>query len=223
MSLLELDLSFLFVVAVILIWFTIAYQFILTIFGYINYVKAMKEQKEIDKQSFDYPSCSILIPAHNEEKVIGRTIESMLNLEYPKDKLKIIIINDGSADGTKEIIQRYSAQDARVVLFDVPKGLGGKGKSRALNLGMKAASSDIIAIYDADNTPDPRSLRYLTAQLLLHKNLGAVIGKFRTVNKKANLLTRFINIETLSFGCSLEKRACRICLFAEEAIGSWFY
>ena len=204
MSLLELDLSFLFVVAVILIWFTIAYQFILTIFGYINYVKAMKEQKEIDKQSFDYPSCSILIPAHNEEKVIGRTIESMLNLEYPKDKLKIIIINDGSADGTKEIIQRYAAQDTRVVLFDVPKGLGGKGKSRALNLGMKAASSDIIAIYDADNTPDPRSLRYLTAQLLLHKNLGAVIGKFRTVNKKANLLTRFINIETLSFQSMLQ-------------------
>ena len=111
MSLLELDLSFLFVVAVILIWFTIAYQFILTIFGYVNYVKAMKEKKQIDKQSFDYPSCSILIPAHNEEKVIAKTIESMLRLEYPTDKLKIIIINDGSADGTKEIIQHYAAQD----------------------------------------------------------------------------------------------------------------
>ena len=78
MTVLEVDLSFLFVIAVILIWFTIAYQFILTVFGYINYVRSMKEKRELDNRSFDYPSCSILIPAHNEEKVIAATIESML-------------------------------------------------------------------------------------------------------------------------------------------------
>ena len=94
----EVDISFLFVIAVILIWFTIAYQFVLTVFGYINCVRSLREKRDVDKRSFDYPSCSILIPAHNEEKVIGRTIESMLHLEYPKDKLQIIVINDGSKD-----------------------------------------------------------------------------------------------------------------------------
>lgn len=204
MTLLELDLSFLFIVAVILIWFMIAYQFILTVFGYINFLRSLREKKEIDGMTFDYPSCSILIPAHNEERVIGRTIEAMLALTYPKDQLKIVVINDGSSDGTREIIQRYAAQDSRVELFDVPKGQGGKGKSRALNLGVQRVKSDVVAIYDADNTPDKDALRYLVAQLLLHNELGAVLGKFRTVNKDVNLLTKFINIETLSFQSMLQ-------------------
>ena len=146
----------------------------------------------------------VLIPAHNEEKVISHTIEAMLNLNYPKDKLKVMVINDGSKDSTKEIIESYAAKDERVVLFDVPKGQGGKGKSRALNLGVKQVKSDVIAIYDADNTPDPMSLHYLVANLISNEELGAVIGKFRTVNKNRNLLTRFINIETLSFQSMLQ-------------------
>jgi cellulose synthase/poly-beta-1,6-N-acetylglucosamine synthase-like glycosyltransferase len=204
MSVLEIDLSFLFVVAVILIWFMIAYQFILTVYGYINFIRSLKERKEIDQMNFDYPVCSILIPAHNEDKVIGATIESMLKINYPKDKLQIIVVNDGSTDSTKEIIEGYSKIDSRIELFDIPKGEGGKGKSRTLNLGIKAAKGEIIAIYDADNTPDPNSLRYLVAQLLLHKDLGAVLGKFRTVNKDRNWLTKFINIETLSFQSILQ-------------------
>lgn len=204
MTLLELDLSYLFVIAVILIWFMIAYQFVLTVFGYINFLKSLKEKKEIDGMTCDYPSCSILIPAHNEEKVIGRTIEAMLALAYPPDRLKIIVINDGSSDRTREIIQQYAAKDTRVELFDVPKGQGGKGKSRALNLGIQRVQSEAVAVYDADNTPDKDALRYLVAQLLLHKELGGVLGKFRTVNKEVNLLTRFINIETLSFQSMLQ-------------------
>jgi Glycosyltransferases, probably involved in cell wall biogenesis len=182
----------------------IAYQFVLTVFGFINYVRSMKEKEEVDGQSFSYPSCSILIPAHNEEKVIGATIESMLKLDYPKKKLRIIVINDGSTDTTKKIIERYAKRDSRVELFNIPRGKGGKGKSRALNLGVKRAKSEIIAVYDADNTPEKNSLRYLVAQLLLNKELGGVIGKFRTVNKNHNLLTKFINVETLSFQSMLQ-------------------
>ena len=204
MTLLELDLSAIFVLAVILIWFMIAYQFILTVFGYINYVKSLREQKGVDGMTLEYPTCTILIPAHNEEKVIGPTLEAMLRLEYPRDRLKIVVINDGSTDGTREIINGFAATDDRVELFDVPRGQGGKGKSRALNLGVQHVASELIAIYDADNTPDRHALRYLVAQLVLHGELGAVIGKFRTVNKSASLLTRFINIETLSFQSMLQ-------------------
>ena len=204
MTVLEVDLSFLFVIAVILIWFMIAYQFVLTVFGFINYVKSMKEQKHVDAQTLDYPTCAILIPAHNEEKVIGATVASMLKLNYPKNKLRVIVVNDGSTDGTKKIVEGYRKHDQRVELFNIPAGEGGKGKSRALNLGVKHVSADVIAIFDADNTPEENSLRYLVAQLLLHKELGGVIGKFRTVNKNHNLLTRFINVETLSFQSILQ-------------------
>ena len=204
MSVLEVDLSFLFVVAVILIWFMIAYQFALTIFGYINYLKSFREKKAVDASHYDFPSCTILIPAHNEAMVIGATVESMLKLEYPKEKLTILVINDGSKDETASIVQEFVKRDPRVVLFTVPPGEGGKGKSRALNLALKQVKSDVIAIYDADNTPHPKALYYLVAQLMTHEELGGVIGKFRTVNKNATLLTRFINIETLSFQSILQ-------------------
>ncbi len=204
MTLLEVDLSALFVVAVILIWFMIGYQFLLTVFGYINFLRSARERRDVDGMSFDYPTCTILIPAHNEELVIRRTVESMCRLVYPRDRLKIMVINDGSKDRTREIILELAAQDDRVVLFDVPQGQGGKGKSRALNLGIRQVDSEIIAIYDADNTPEPDALRYLVAQLILHPDLGAVLGKFRTVNKNATLLTRFINIETLGFQSMLQ-------------------
>jgi cellulose synthase/poly-beta-1,6-N-acetylglucosamine synthase-like glycosyltransferase len=204
MSVLEVDLSFLFVVAVILIWFMIAYQFALTLFGYINYLKSFREKMSVDASRFDFPSCTIMIPAHNEAKVIGRTVEAMLKLEYPKDKLTIMVINDGSKDETADIVQQFASAHPQVVLFTIPPGEGGKGKSRALNIGLKHVRSEIIAIYDADNTPDPKALHYLVAQLVGHKELGAVIGKFRTVNKNATLLTRFINIETLSFQSILQ-------------------
>lgn len=203
-SILEVDLSILFLIAVILIWFMIGYQLVLTIAGFLHQMRSYKEKKKIDDQEFDYPPVSILIPAHNEEIVIANTIDAMLQLDYPKDKLEIIVINDGSTDSTKEIVEEYTNKDSRVILYNVPKGEGGKGKSRALNLGVKVARSPYIAVYDADNTPAPDALRYLVVQLLLHPELGAVLGKFRTVNKKKTLLTRFINIETLSFQSILQ-------------------
>jgi cellulose synthase/poly-beta-1,6-N-acetylglucosamine synthase-like glycosyltransferase len=203
-SVLEVDLSAIFVVAVILIWFMIGYQFVLTVFGFINYLKSLREQADVDQQLFDLPPCAILIPAHNEEKVISRTLDAMLALDYPRDRLRIIVINDGSSDHTGDILHSYMERDSRVSVFDVPAGQGGKGKSRALNLGIQQVHEEIVAIYDADNTPEPSALRYLVAQLLLHKELGAVLGKFRTVNKNVNLLTRFIHIETLSFQSMLQ-------------------
>jgi cellulose synthase/poly-beta-1,6-N-acetylglucosamine synthase-like glycosyltransferase len=203
-SLLELDLSILFLLSVILIWFMIAYQLVVTLAGFFHYRSSLREQRSVDAQQFEYPKVSILIPAHNEAIVIARTIEAMQRLEYPRDKLDIVVINDGSSDATGEIVDRYAAADARVRLFTVPEGQGGKGKSRALNIGFRQTDADFIAIYDADNTPHPSALKYLMAQLLLDPTLGAVLGKFRTVNKSRNLLTRFINIETLSFQSMLQ-------------------
>lgn len=203
-SFLELDLSIVFLLSVILIWFMIAYQLVLTLAGFFHYRFSLREQHSIDVQQFEFRKVSILIPAHNEEKVIARTIEAMLNLEYPRDRLEILVINDGSSDATAAIVSRSAERDDRVRLFNVPEGEGGRGKSRALNLGLQQTDAEFIAVYDADNTPHPSALKYLMAQLLMDNSLGAVLGKFRTVNKSRNLLTRFINIETLSFQSMLQ-------------------
>jgi len=203
-SLLELDLSIVFLLSVILIWFMIFYQLVLTLAGFFHYRKSVKERRGIDKMMFDFPRVSILIPAHNEEVVIRYTLEAMAKLEYPPNRLDILVINDGSSDGTASIVQEFMKHDARVRLYNVPPGEGGKGKSRALNLGLRQTDAEFIAVYDADNTPDPHAMKYLMAQLLNDSSLGAVLGKFRTVNKNRNLLTRFINIETLSFQSMLQ-------------------
>ena len=198
----ELELSIVFLVAVILIWFMIAYQLILTLAGFFHDRASLKEKKKIDLAHFDYPKVTVLIPAHNEEKVIAHTISAMLALDYPQ--LDILVINDGSSDRTPEIVERAAASDRRLRLFNVAPGEGGRGKSRALNLGLRATDAEYVAVYDADNTPDPSALKYLMANLLTDPALGAVLGKFRTVNKDRNLLTRFINIETLSFQSILQ-------------------
>jgi cellulose synthase/poly-beta-1,6-N-acetylglucosamine synthase-like glycosyltransferase len=68
-----------------------------------------------------------------------------------------------------------------------------------LNIGFTYCSHDIVAVYDADNQPQRDSLKLLIPHLLRDDSLAAVVGKFRTVNRKKNWLTKFINIETLAF------------------------
>jgi len=174
---LQLDLGIVFLLAVILIWFMIAYQLILTVAGFFHVVRSLREKRALDAMEFDFPRVAVLIP----------------------DRYEVIVVNDGSSDATGAIVASFAARDARIRLVDVAPGEGGRGKSRALNIGLAHTDAAFIAVYDADNTPEPPALRYLVAQLLLHPELGAVLGKFRTVNKDRNLLTRFINVETLSF------------------------
>jgi cellulose synthase/poly-beta-1,6-N-acetylglucosamine synthase-like glycosyltransferase len=196
---LQLDLSIVFVVAVILIWFMIAYQLVLTVGGFFHVLRSAREKRDVDAMPLDFPPVAVLIPAHNEGKVIRNTLEAMLAFDYPPDRYEVLVINDGSTDDTGQIVQQLADQDRRIRLVNVPPSEGGKGKSRALNIGLAHTEASLVAVYDADNTPEPAALRYLVAQLLLHPDLGAVLGKFRTVNRTRNLLTRFINVETLSF------------------------
>ncbi|MBY2479042.1 glycosyltransferase [Clostridioides difficile] len=195
----DLNISeYLFIFSLFSIWSLLLINIILAMGGYIFYFKNFdKEVKKID----EYPMVSILVPAHNEAKVIGKTVESLLLLNYPKDKMELIVINDNSSDNSKEILEgiknKYSNYNFTIINTD--NLTGGKGKSNALNIGYTLSKGEFIAVYDADNTPDRNALRYLIQTIVMDDELGAVIGKFRTRNKNKNLLTKFINIETLSF------------------------
>ncbi len=128
----------------------------------------------------------------------------MLNFDYPKDKYEIIVVNDNSSDNTEEILQELAAKhpDHRLICLSTDKVVGGTGKSNALNIGYSIAKGSVIAIYDADNTPEKPALRLLVENLMADEKLGAVIGKFRTRNRNASILSRFVNIETLSHQCT---------------------
>jgi cellulose synthase/poly-beta-1,6-N-acetylglucosamine synthase-like glycosyltransferase len=190
--------DYLFLFSMISIWAILLINIILAISGYIYYLKSLSFK---DEKLEEYPFVSILVPAHNEGKVIQKTVESLLLLDYPIDKMELIVINDNSSDDSETILEsiknRYKKYNFTIINTD--NMTGGKGKSNALNIGYQEAKGDYIAIYDADNTPQKTALRYLIQTIVKDDRLGAVIGKFRTRNKHKNILTKFINIETLSF------------------------
>ena len=179
-------------------WLMIVYQLFLTIAGYRYRHKITKEQQEIEKSEIDLKAISIMIPAHNEELVIEKTIQRIQQLDYPRELLQLVIINDASSDRTAALVQKNAILDERICLVNL-KGEKGHGKAFALNEGLKYCKHDLVAIYDADNNPTSESLKILVAHLQQDQKLAAVIGKFRTLNRKKNWLTRFINIETMAF------------------------
>ncbi|MCR4651020.1 MAG: glycosyltransferase family 2 protein [Lachnospiraceae bacterium] len=176
---------------------------ILSVGGFLYLYKCNKESGSIPIKDGEYPFVTILVPAHNEALVLRRTVLALLNFDYPKDRYEIIVINDNSSDNTVEILSEIEAiySDYRIMCISTDKVVGGTGKSNALNIGFSVCQGSIIAIYDADNTPEPQALRLLVENLVSDDKLGAVIGKFRTRNKTASILSRFVNIETLSYQC----------------------
>lgn len=193
MSLLDILLF----ISIFSIWTILAVNVVLIFAGYMNYLT----MKVHDKLPADAPFVTIMVPAHNEGIVIVRRVKSLLALDYPQDKYEIIVINDNSSDNSAELLAQVQSKypNRNLKIINTDNITGGKGKSNALNIGLKEAKGSIIAVYDADNTPEKQALRILVAELLADDKAGAVIGKFRTRNKNASLLTRFINIETLSF------------------------
>ncbi|MCH3964840.1 MAG: glycosyltransferase family 2 protein [Clostridium sp.] len=191
------DILLLYSLAVI--WITIFINVILITGGYLYYLKTLKlNMHEIPAY---YPFISVMVPAHNEEKVIARTVRSLLNLEYPENKYEIIIINDNSSDNSTLILEEIKKNNPcrNLSVINTDNITGGRGKSNALNIGFKKSCGEFLAIYDADNTPEKKSLKYLVQTIISDNSLGAVIGKFRCRNRRKNLLTKFINIETLTF------------------------
>ena len=189
--------------AIAAIWFMMMLNVILSIGGYFYIFRCNQTDGHIPVPNNDYPMVSVLVPAHNEALVVKRTVRSLLNFDYPKEKYEIIVINDNSSDNTEEILSDLASEypENRLMCISTDKIVGGTGKSNALNIGFSVAKGEVIAIYDADNTPEPQALRLLVENLVADPKAGAVIGKFRTRNRNASILSRFVNIETLSHQC----------------------
>lgn len=192
-------IDYLFIISLIMMWIVIFVNILLVIGGY-RYSHEM-EETIIDTHLEEYPFVSIMVPAHNEGIVIEKTVRSLLSLDYPAERYEVIIINDNSSDNSAQILKSIQDENPAVTLkvINTDAVTGGKGKSNALNIGFNISKGEYLAIYDADNTPEKKALKYLVVTLSRNEDLGAVIGKFRTRNKSYNLLTRFINIETLFF------------------------
>jgi cellulose synthase/poly-beta-1,6-N-acetylglucosamine synthase-like glycosyltransferase len=108
-----------------------------------------------DKISLDfYPSATILVPCYNEENTVEKTLNSLFDLEYPKDKLNIIVIDNNSKDRTWEILQQYK-DHPQVKLLQETK----VGKHNALNAGLENTNTEFVGCLDADSSVHPEALK----------------------------------------------------------------
>lgn len=129
----------------------------------------------------ELPMVSVLIPAHNEEMVIGHTLDHVLKLDYPR--FEVIVIDDHSSDATGEILKRYPVE---VV---TRRNLPNRGKSEALNAALEIAQGDVICVFDADTEMAPNFLRLAVQPMLDNPEICGVQAQVRMYNRKHNFLT----------------------------------
>jgi len=161
--------------AVLVIYFTFIFI--------ILFSKNKKEFFEVLKVRH-FPSVSVLIPAHNEESCIKSVIDNLKKLNYPKNKLEIIVIDDGSIDRTAEI-----AKSAGVRVISKKQG----GKGSALNAGLRLARGEIVACIDADSYPRKNSI-VESVPYFDDKDVAAVTTRIFPKNQK-RILERFQSVE----------------------------
>lgn len=116
------------------------------------------------------PRISIIVAARNEEDFIGDCVHSLLKVDYPKDSLEIIIVNDGSTDRTAEIVTSIAKDNSHIQLVSSIPGSGNlKGKANALDQGIAQSTGEILMFTDADCTVQSswvkETIKYFTPEV----------------------------------------------------------
>ena len=120
------------------------------------------------------PAVTIVVPAHDEEAVIGEKLVYCLAQEYPADRLEVLVVSDGSTDRTEEIVRARAARDPRVRLLAIPRS----GKAAALDQGALHATGEILVLTDANALLGPGSLVRLV-EPFADPEVGGVCGRKR--------------------------------------------
>lgn len=144
----------------------------------ITRVRSVKLRQKPPKLA-TWPYVTVLLPAYNEEKVIARCLESILEQEYPHFEVVVIA---GGEDRTFEIAQQYAGEQVRVIRQ--PR----RGKAYALNLGLKEARGEVVVTVDADCLFPKEWLKKIVAPLVLEPDLSAVGGWSRPTNPRGVLV-----------------------------------
>ena len=155
----------------------------------------VRQKQRKSEQKVEQPSFSIVVPVKNEEKVLGRLLEALGKLEYPQNKMEVIIVEDGSTDGSLEICRQYSNHNPQLNL-KIFRRTCSDGKPSALNFGIDKASGEIVAVFDADSIPAIDVLSK-AGSYFKDSDVAAVQGRTMPVNAGENMLTKFAAYEDL--------------------------
>ncbi len=170
------------------------------------------------RKSAFHPAVAVLVPAYNEEKVINRTIRSVLNSNYPN--LRVVVIDDGSQDRTCEVAREHFAAEiarGRVTVLRQENG----GKASALNYGLRFVTEEIFVGIDADTLIANDAISYLVPHFQ-DERVGAMAGNAK-VGNRVNLWTQWQALEYIT-SQNFDRRALNtfsaVCV-VPGAIGAW--
>ncbi len=137
----------------------------------------------------DFPTVSVIVPAWNESTTVHGTVESLLNLDYPKEKLEIIVVDDGSTDDTWQQMLRYK-DHPQVRIFQKENG----GKHTAVNFGIDNTKADFISCLDADSFVAPDALKRMINIFQKKPDVMAVAPSL-VIHKPKNLIQNAQKVE----------------------------
>jgi hyaluronan synthase len=132
------------------------------------------------------PSCSIVIPAFNEEGCIEATIDACFSADYPADRIEVVVVDDGSSDRTWE--RMLAARERHPSLLCVQFSQN-RGKRAAMAEGIRRSSGDICVFIDSDSVIEPDGLAHIMADFR-DDEVGAVVGTADVMNKAQNRMTK---------------------------------
>ncbi|MFA5712586.1 MAG: glycosyltransferase family 2 protein [Bacteroidales bacterium] len=141
------------------------------------------------------PKCTIVVPAYNEGKLVYSTLISIAQSNYPKDKIEIIAVDDGSSDDTFQWIKKGAKElGERVKIFRLPSN---QGKRRALYKGFQNGTGEVFVTIDSDSIIKSNTLRNLVTPFVTDFKCGAVAGNVKVLNREAALIPRMLSVSFL--------------------------
>lgn len=129
----------------------------------------------------EWPTITALVPAYNERGYVGRCIDSFLEADYPAGKLDVVVVDDGSTDGTFAEAKRRAGETVTVLRKD------NGGKHSALNYALEGATSELVVTVDADSRIDEDALKQLVRSYRARPNTSAVAGNVKVANRDSRL------------------------------------
>ncbi|NIJ45361.1 hyaluronan synthase [Wenyingzhuangia heitensis] len=159
---------------------------IYNVFLYIQYKSIESVSNEL------LPTCTVIVPAYNEGNLVYQTLLSVANSDFPKDKLQILAIDDGSKDDTWHWMNEAKKElGDRLLIFKQPKNMG---KRHALYHGFNLGKGEIFVTIDSDSIIKTDTLRNLVSPFVVDEKCGAVAGNVRVLNHKNAILPKMLNV-----------------------------
>jgi hyaluronan synthase len=141
------------------------------------------------------PSCTVIVPAYNEGRQVMDTLRSLARSHYPKGKLQLIAVDDGSVDDTWTWITRAKREfKGKVCAIRLTRN---QGKRHALYAGFKKSKGEVLVTVDSDSEVEPDTLRRLVSPFVRDEKIGAVAGNVRVLNRREGLIPRMLDVTFL--------------------------